>query len=124
MKINYTLFQIKDIANTPYAFRMYIETFAKSLNKVDYDIVYSGDLELDQLYLNEEASKYAADILFERFNIDHPDDFHGHSMSVSDVVVISDGNKEYILYCDAFGWAIINNENWCCRIRVNWWLNF
>lgn len=49
--------------------------------------------------------------LFEKFNINHPKDFKGHSMSVSDIVRIMDvnGNTKYY-YCDVFGWEDITKE--------------
>ena len=34
-----------------------------------------------------------ADSVFERFNIDRPKDFCGHSLSGSDIVVLNDGEK-------------------------------
>ena len=35
-------------------------------------------------------------LIYERFNIQRPADFTGHSLSVSDVVVLNDGNGEYV----------------------------
>lgn len=48
----------------------------------------------------------ALDGLFRQFNLNHPEDFHGHSMSVSDVVVL-DGR---MYYCDSEGWVDIETE--------------
>lgn len=42
--------------------------------------------------------------LFYVFNMDRPEDFTGHSMSVSDIVEV---NGEFY-YCDSFGWEKIN----------------
>ena len=39
--------------------------------------------------------------LFELFNLNHPKDFHGHSLSVSDIVELNGVNY----YCDAMGWV-------------------
>lgn len=47
--------------------------------------------------------------LFEKFNLDHPDNFAGHSMSVSDIVVIVDGKIVNAYYCDAIGFKKIEN---------------
>jgi len=49
--------------------------------------VYSGDLrdiEGDTIHQKLNA-------LYEKFNIDHPVDFSGHSLSVSDVIVVTEG---------------------------------
>ncbi len=39
--------------------------------------------------------------IFEKFNHRHPYDFHGHSLSVSDVVNVDGINY----YCDSYGWV-------------------
>ena len=41
--------------------------------------------------------------IYRTFNIDHPADFKGHSLSVSDVVVLHQGGKDTAHYCDSFG---------------------
>lgn len=68
-------------------------------NKHCYKKVYEGEIE--SLSILD-----ALDDLFRKFNLNHPDDFHGHSMSVSDVVVL-DGR---MYYCDCFGWVDIETE--------------
>ena len=40
-----------------------------------------------------------------RFNIDRPADFHGHSLSVSDIVVLHQDGKDTAHYCDRFGFS-------------------
>ena len=65
-------------------------------NFQDYKKVYDGELE-------GKDNIDVLDKLFEKFNLSHPDNFHGHSMSVSDVVVL--GDKMY--YCDSIGWKEI-----------------
>jgi hypothetical protein len=42
--------------------------------------------------------------LFIMFNLNHPADFRGHSLSVSDVVAIE--GKHY--YCDSIGFVELN----------------
>ena len=61
----------------------------------NYELVYSGKLE-DGVGLED---------LYTKFNIDHPEDFRGHSMSVSDVVVIKDAEGEHAHYVDSFGFT-------------------
>ena len=41
--------------------------------------------------------------IYRTFNIDHPADFKGHSLSVSDVVVLHQGGKDTAHYCESFG---------------------
>lgn len=94
--MKYEIYQIKNIRETDYAFRSYDET-KNLLKKSDYKFVYTGDEEL------------GLDGLFEKFNINIPYDFEGHSLSVSDVVVLN--GTAY--YCDSFGWATLNANEWC-----------
>ena len=49
----------------------------------DYQMVYSERLR--------DAT--TLDNLFERFNIERPNDFTGHSMSVSDVIIMNRGGS-------------------------------
>lgn len=66
-------------------------------NFQDYKKVYDGEQE-------GEDNIDVLDKLFEKFNLTHPDNFYGHSMSVSDVVILGD-DKMY--YCDSIGWKEI-----------------
>lgn len=63
-----------------------------------YDVVYTGEVKPDDTLMVLER-------LFVKFNTNHPADFKGHSLSVSDVVEL-DG-KHY--YCDSFGYEEIKN---------------
>jgi hypothetical protein len=51
------------------------------------------------------------DKLYGIFNHSHPKDFSGHSLSISDIVIL-DG--EY-WFCDSFGWIKIKEINNCAR---------
>ena len=62
------------------------EYFALSLDL--YKLVYEGDTEGD------------LDDLYQEFNVNHPEDFKGHSLSTSDLVEL-DGKY---FYCDSYGW--------------------
>ena len=59
----------------------------------DYQMVYSERLR--------DAT--TLDNLFERFNIERPNDFTGHSMSVSDVIIMNRGGRLTAYYVDSFG---------------------
>lgn len=66
-------------------------------SKLCYKKVYEGEVQEEQDLL------HTLDSLFRTFNLNHPDDFRGHSMSVSDVVVLDGVNY----YCDSYGWVNI-----------------
>ena len=45
--------------------------------------------------------------IYEKFNLYRPEDFHGHSLSVSDVVVISRNGKRQAFFVDTIGFKDI-----------------
>lgn len=66
-----------------------------------YSTVYEGSLDKDAGI--GKSAQEVLDGLFEKFNIAHPDDFRGHSMSVSDVVVLQENGVEKAYYVDSLG---------------------
>ena len=67
------------------------------VNFNNYDKVYEGKSSMLPPNSGELASRLEE--VYQKFNLDHPDDFKGHSLSVSDVVVMKD--KAY--YVDSMG---------------------
>ena len=63
----------------------------------DYKKVYDGETD------EKGKDKEILETLFEEFNLRHPEDFHGHSLSVSDVVVLNGT----MYFCDSFDWKKI-----------------
>lgn len=105
--MKYKIYQIKDIGKCAYAFRDW-ECAQKLFNIADYRMVYDGEME----------QKYILEKLFEKFNLDRPDDFRGHSLSVSDVVALKKDENDYWYwyYCDDIGWTEITdniNSEYC-----------
>ena len=72
----------------------YLESKGISVNRENYDLVYTAPLE-DGTNLED---------IYTKFNIDHPDDFRGHSLSVSDVVVLHQNGENTSHYVDSFGY--------------------
>ena len=65
------------------------------VHRDNYDLVYSAPL----------SDGESLEDIYRRFNIDHPADFTGHSLSVSDIVVLRHGDTETAHYCDSFGFT-------------------
>ncbi len=65
-----------------------------------YKLVWEDDIEV---YDDTASEEKVLDKLFEQFNVAHPKNYHGRSMSVSDVVVLNGT----MYYCDSFGWKKI-----------------
>jgi hypothetical protein len=70
----------------------FLERQGMKAEKSDYQMVYSG-----RWYLSDTLEG-----LFERFNMDRPYDFTGHSMSVSDVVVVHEEGALKAYFVDSF----------------------
>lgn len=62
----------------------------------NYDLVYEGRISE---VTNSPDLRLQLEELFHTFNMEHPEDFTGHSLSVSDVVVV----KDQAFYVDMFG---------------------
>lgn len=96
---NIKVFQIANIGGTDYAFRGFSE---KLFNCDDYV------LKDARLYPDKGDDETILDSVFYDYNdygFLNDISFVGHSMSVSDVVVIDD--KAY--YCESFGWKDISD---------------
>lgn len=64
------------------------------VDKANYELVYSATL----------TPGTSLEDIYTRFNIDHPKDFKGHSLSVSDVVVLHQNGQDAAHYVDSFGY--------------------
>ena len=61
---------------------------------------YEKKYEFEKDYNNLSSNEILEDLFF-IFNMARPEDFKGHSLSTSDIVVL-DGKSTY--FCDSFGW--------------------
>lgn len=66
-----------------------------SVKPENYELVYTSPL----------TEKDSLESIYTRFNIDHPADFKGHSLSVSDIVVLHQDGENTAHYCDRFGFS-------------------
>lgn len=96
--MKYTIMQIKDIRQCDYSFMGYAFATKHDFKLKDYAEVYESSIYVD----DGESLEHILDSIFTTFNIFRPEDFTGHSMSVSDLVKLEDGR---IFYCDSCGWV-------------------
>ena len=68
-----------------------------SVEKENYELIYTAPLKAGQ----------TLDDIFEEFNMFRPEDFKGHSLSVSDIVMIHKGGENHVQYVDSFGFTEI-----------------
>lgn len=91
----YEIWQLKDrTENEPLYTADYDYASKFRLTESRYDKVYEGVAT---------AEDDTLDKLFYKFNVSRPEDFTGHSMSVSDVVVFDVDGKRTAWYCDRIG---------------------
>ena len=72
-------------------------------NKENYTLVYALDVSDDK----DKSEAQLLEDVFEKFNMERPADFKGHSLSVSDIVVIQDKGEISSHYCDTVGFKEI-----------------
>lgn len=94
------IYQLKSMEETRdfrYMAMDYLEMKGIPVSKENYELVYTGELK-EGMSLED---------IFTKFNIDHPADFTGHSLSVSDVVVLHQDGENTSHYVDSLGYREI-----------------
>ncbi len=91
------IYQLKDTEETRdirFMAMDYLEMKGIPVSRENYELVYTGEL----------AEGMSLEDIFTKFNIDHPADFTGHSLSVSDVVVLHQDGENTSHYVDSVGY--------------------
>lgn len=94
----FAIYQLKGRPETrDYRFEAYerLQAAGLAVDRQNYDLVYTAPLD----------GKTTLEDIYRTFNLDRPADFTGHSLSVSDVVVLTRSGKEEAHYCDSFGFT-------------------
>ena len=94
------IYQLKDSAETRDIRFMnmdYLEKEGIPVSRENYTLVYTGELK-EGMSLED---------IYTKFNVDHPADFTGHSLSVSDVVVLHQDGENTSHYVDSVGYREI-----------------
>ena len=75
----------------------YLRSFNMPVTAERYDKIYTGDM------------KEGEDLegVYTRFNLNHPADYRGHSLSVSDVIVVHENGKDSAHFVDSYGFKEI-----------------
>ena len=83
-----------------------LKKFNISFDKNNYEEVYGG-------YVSDvsrsQGKGVILDNIYTKFNIDRPEDFRGHSLSVGDVIVLEDNNASSAFYVDSYGMADVTD---------------
>ena len=94
----FAIYQLKGGPETrDYRFEAYesLQEAGLAVDRQNYDLVYTAPLD----------GKTTLEDIYRTFNLDRPADFTGHSLSVSDIVVLTRSGKEEAHYCDSFGFT-------------------
>ena len=103
---SFAIYQIRnDDALCNYRFANMEELTADGLKveRGNYEAIYTAPLTL------AGSKNQTLEKLYEQFNVDRPTDFTGHSLSVSDIIALRQGDQVSCHYVDNFGFAEIPN---------------
>ena len=95
-KDTFSIYQLKQGDNTRgFRFEPYDYLTAKgyAADMTNYELVYTAEL----------AAGTSLEDIYTRFNVNHPQDFKGHSLSVSDIVVLHQNGQDTAYYVDSIG---------------------
>ena len=95
-KDTFSIYQIKGGDETrDFRFEPYdrLQAAGNVVDRANYELVYSAPL----------APETSLEDIYTCFNIDHPKDFKGHSLSVSDVVVLHQDGQDAAHFVDSVG---------------------
>ena len=81
----------------------YLQSKGVTPERGGYDAIYTGGLAD---YGNARTN---LDMIYQRFNVDHPADFKGHSLSVSDIVALKQNGVVSCHYVDSIGFRELPN---------------
>ena len=98
----YKIYQLKnDTENHAIRFEGFTdaERYGEAAKPENYELVYSGSL--DDF---DDSNKLEA--IYTKFNLDRPEDFKGHSLSVSDIIVLNNEAN----YVDTYGFVDVSDR--------------
>lgn len=101
-KRSFGIYQIRDGSpgeNYKFMNMSFLESQGMQIKKEDYELVYVGEL----------SGTMTLEDIYERFNMDHPKGFRGHSLSVSDVVVLNDGGNVTAHFVDSISFEQLDS---------------
>ena len=96
----FTIYQLKHEVPPDFHFQSLdvLQTKGLNVDPANYEYIYSAPL----------TPETTLEGIFEKFNIDHPEDFKGHSLSVSDVIVLHQNGQDTAHYVDDIGFSDVS----------------
>lgn len=96
----YAIYQLKDdedLREYQFSDSEYLKNHGMYVDRENYNRVYRGRLKENE----------TLEDIYERFNENHPQDFHGHSLSVGDIVAVKQDGKITANFVDTVGFTKI-----------------
>ena len=81
----------------------YLQSKGVTPERGGYDAIYTGG------FMDYGNARTNLDMIYQRFNVDHPADFKGHSLSVSDIVALKQNGVVSCYYVDSIGFRELPN---------------
>ena len=81
----------------------YLQSKGITPERGGYDAIYTGG------FMDYGNARTNLDMIYQRFNVDHPADFKGHSLSVSDIVALKQNGVVSCHYVDSIGFRELPN---------------
>ena len=94
----------------------YLQSKGITPERGGYDAIYTGG------FMDYGNARTNLDMIYQRFNVDHPADFKGHSLSVSDIVALKQNGVVSCHYVDSIGFRELPNflkpENYLKNVEM------
>ena len=81
----------------------YLQSKGVTPERGGYDAIYTGG------FMDYGNARTNLNMIYQRFNVDHPADFKGHSLSVSDIVALKQNGVVSCHYVDSIGFRELPN---------------
>lgn len=100
---SYTVLQLLRTEDTRYerfSSMRQLERMGKTPQIDHYEVIYHAPLPAEARNI---STAELLESLYQKFNLDRPEDFYGHSLSVSDVIVLRQDGRASAHYVDSIG---------------------
>lgn len=84
---------------------MRYDSLSEAPSRDDYEPIYTATIE------PKETVSATLEAAYQKYNVDRPLDFTGHSLSVSDILAIKQNGEVSYHYCDSFGFRELPDFN-------------
>ena len=120
--MEYVVYQLNDTADRTLRFAPFENQ--EKVRPENYNLVYTGDVQGEYPensgLPDAEFAEKILDNIFKILNDSRPIDFHGHSLSVSDIVCLQNGILREFWYVDSFGFVKLDTFDGILVTDIDW----